>query len=279
MYAIQAEQLARTFKPDIHAVAGIDLAIEPGKVFGFLGQNGSGKTTTVRMLTTLLRPTGGWARVAGFDVTSNGGAVRQRIGVALQEAGLDEVQTGMGRTGRMFASEHDEISPDIMCLAKALGGGVMPIGAFMSTPEVWQVLVPNPTIHNSTFGGNPLACAAASATIDVLIEENLPARSAVMGSYFKAQLDELKKDYPDMIGDVRGLGLLLGLEFTSEELRWKVQTELFYRGVLVAATLNAHKTMRLEPPLIINKPQIDLAVRTIKGILDDIIEGKLSITE
>ena len=97
MYAIQAEQLARTFKPDIHAVAGIDLAIEPGKVFGFLGQNGSGKTTTVRMLTTLLRPTGGWARVAGFDVTSNGGAVRQRIGVALQEAGLDEVQTGRER--------------------------------------------------------------------------------------------------------------------------------------------------------------------------------------
>lgn len=192
---------------------------------------------------------------------------------------LDEVQTGMGRTGRMFASEHDDISPDIMCLAKALGGGVMPIGAFMSTPEVWQVLVPNPTIHNSTFGGNPLACAAASATIEVLMEENLSARSAVMGSYFKAQLEELKKDYPDMIGDVRGLGLLLGLEFTSEELRWKVQTELFYRGVLVAATLNAHKTMRLEPPLIINKPQIDLAVRTIKGILDDIIEGKLSIAE
>lgn len=94
MYAIQAEQLARTFNGDIHAVAGIDLAIEPGQVFGFLGQNGSGKTTTVRMLTTLLRPTGGRASVAGFDVTANGGAVRQRIGVALQEAGLDEVQTG-----------------------------------------------------------------------------------------------------------------------------------------------------------------------------------------
>lgn len=94
MYAIQAEQLARTFNGDIHAVAGIDLAIEPGQVVGFLGQNGSGKTTTVRMLTTLLRPTGGRASVAGFDVTANGGAVRQRIGVALQEAGLDEVQTG-----------------------------------------------------------------------------------------------------------------------------------------------------------------------------------------
>ncbi|MGD9933013.1 MAG: ATP-binding cassette domain-containing protein [Dehalococcoidia bacterium] len=119
MYAIQAEQLARTFNGDIHAVAGIDLAIEPGKVFGFLGQNGSGKTTTVRMLTTLLRPTGGSARVAGFDVTSNGGAVRQRIGVALQEAGLDEVQTGrelltlharlFGMGGRQARERADEL--------------------------------------------------------------------------------------------------------------------------------------------------------------------------
>jgi ABC-2 type transport system ATP-binding protein len=94
MYAIRAEQLARTFPPGIRAVDGIDLAIEPGAVFGFLGQNGSGKTTTVRMLTTLLKPTAGTAQVAGFDVVRNGSAVRERIGVALQEAGLDEVQTG-----------------------------------------------------------------------------------------------------------------------------------------------------------------------------------------
>lgn len=192
---------------------------------------------------------------------------------------LDEVQTGMGRTGRMFASEHEGITPDIMCLAKALGGGVMPIGAFMSTPEIWKVLVPNPTIHNSTFGGNPLACAAASATIEVLIEENLAARSSVMGSYFKAQLNDLKKDYPDKISDVRGQGLLLGLEFSSEKLRWTVQTELFYRGVLVAATLNSYKTIRLEPPLIITKAQIDLAVRTIKSVLDDLVEGKLKLAD
>jgi ABC-2 type transport system ATP-binding protein len=94
MYAIRAEQLARTFPPDIRAVDGIELAIEPGSVFGFLGQNGSGKTTTVRMLTTLLKPTAGTAQVAGFDVVRNGSSVRERIGVALQEAGLDEVQTG-----------------------------------------------------------------------------------------------------------------------------------------------------------------------------------------
>lgn len=192
---------------------------------------------------------------------------------------LDEVQTGMGRTGRMFASEHEGISPDIMCLAKALGGGVMPIGAFMSTPEVWQVLAPNPSIHNSTFGGNPLACSAALATIDVILEENLAARSSVMGNYFKAQLNELKSEYSEMISDVRGLGLLIGLEFASEQLRWKVQTELFYRGVLVAATMNSYKTIRLEPPLIITKAQIDLAIRTIKSILQDIADGKLVVSE
>ena len=94
MLAIRAERLARTFSPDIKAVDGIDLEIEPGRVFGFLGQNGSGKTTTVRMLTTLLKPTGGRAEVLGLDVTRHGAKVREQIGVALQEAGLDEMQTG-----------------------------------------------------------------------------------------------------------------------------------------------------------------------------------------
>lgn len=192
---------------------------------------------------------------------------------------LDEVQTGMGRTGRMFASCHENISPDIMCLAKALGGGVMPIGAFMSTPEIWQVLIPNPTIHNSTFGGNPLACSAAIATIEVLLEESLSARSSVMGNYFKTQLEAVEQEFPDFISDVRGQGLLIGLEFNTEKLRWRVQTELFHRGVLVAATLNSYKTIRLEPPLIITKAQIDLAVRTLKSILFDLKVGDLSLED
>lgn len=190
---------------------------------------------------------------------------------------LDEVQTGMGRTGRMFACEHEGVTPDIMCLAKALGGGVMPIGAFISTPEIWRVLEANPSIHNSTFGGNPLACTAASATIEVLMEENLPARSAVMGNYFITSLKELMAKYPKYLSDVRGRGLLIGLEFKTIELRTGVQHELFHRGVLVAGTMNANRTVRIEPPLTITRPQIDLMIRTLEGILSDLAEGEIEM--
>lgn len=180
---------------------------------------------------------------------------------------LDEVQTGMGRTGRMFACEHENVVPDIICLAKALGGGVMPIGAFMASAKIWKVLEPNPSIHNSTFGGNPLACTAASATIEVLCDEHLPARAAVMGNYFMRRLSELKAKYPSMIGDVRGMGLLIGLEFKTAELRQAVQVELFHRGVLVAGTMNSNKTFRIEPPLIITESQIAFMVDTLQSIL------------
>lgn len=183
---------------------------------------------------------------------------------------LDEVQTGMGRTGRMFACEHEDVVPDILCLAKALSGGVVPIGCFMSTAKIWKVLEPNPTIHNSTFGGNPLACTAASACLEVLTEEHLPARAAVMGNYFMRRLNDLKKRYAEYIHDVRGRGLLIGLEFTSRELREAVQEELFYRGVLVAATMNANRTIRIEPPLIITESQINFMVDTLEGILQDL---------
>jgi putrescine aminotransferase len=180
---------------------------------------------------------------------------------------LDEVQTGMGRTGRMFACEHEGVVPDIMCLAKALGGGVMPIGCFMATPKLWKALEPNPSIHNSTFGGNPLACSAASACIEVLQEEHLPARAAVMGNYFMQRLNELRRKYPQFIQDVRGKGLLIGLEFTSQETRIAVQNELFHRGVLVAGTMNANRTIRIEPPLIITESQINFMIETLEGIL------------
>lgn len=183
---------------------------------------------------------------------------------------LDEVQTGMGRTGRMFACDHEGVSPDILCLAKALGGGVMPIGCFMSTPAIWKVLEPNPSIHNSTFGGNPLACTAASACIQVLTDEHLPARAAVMGTVFMRRLLELKKSYPRHIACVRGLGLLIGLEFRSIKLREKIQHELFRRGVLVAATMNANRTVRIEPPLIITEAQIHFMVNTLESILREI---------
>ncbi|MBI4533933.1 MAG: aminotransferase class III-fold pyridoxal phosphate-dependent enzyme [Candidatus Melainabacteria bacterium] len=182
---------------------------------------------------------------------------------------LDEVQTGLGRTGRMFACEHEGVVPDILCLAKALSGGVIPIGCFMATAKIWKVLEPNPTIHNSTFGGNPLACTAASACLEVLMEEHLPARAAVMGNYFVRRLSELRRQYPQYIADVRGRGLLIGLEFQSKKVREAVQEELFYRGVLVAATMNANRTIRIEPPLIITESQINFVIDTLKSIFED----------
>ena len=189
---------------------------------------------------------------------------------------LDEVQTGMGRTGRMFACEHESVVPDILCLAKALGGGVMPIGAFMSTSKIWRVLEPNPSIHNSTFGGNPLACTAASACIEVLLEEHLPARAAMMGNLFTRKLKELQALFPQYIADVRGRGLLIGLEFQTKEVREQVQVELFHRGVLVAATMNANRTVRIEPPLIITEAQVHLMIETLSGILQELKDAKVA---
>jgi putrescine aminotransferase len=189
---------------------------------------------------------------------------------------LDEVQTGMGRTGRMFACDHEGVVPDILCLAKALGGGVMPIGAFMSTSKIWRVLEPNPSIHNSTFGGNPLACTAASACIEVLLEEHLPARAAVMGNVFMRRLKELQARYPKLIADVRGRGLLIGLEFASREVRERVQVDLFHDGVLVAATMNADRTVRIEPPLIITEAQINFMIDTLEAILKQVSKPKVT---
>jgi putrescine aminotransferase len=189
---------------------------------------------------------------------------------------LDEVQTGMGRTGRMFACEHESVVPDILCLAKALGGGVMPIGAFMSTSKIWRVLEPNPSIHNSTFGGNPLACTAASACIEVLLEEHLPARAAMMGNLFTRKLKELQDLFPQYVADVRGRGLLIGLEFQTKEAREQVQVELFHRGVLVAATMNANRTVRIEPPLIITEAQVLLMIETLSGILQELKDAKVA---
>src|SRR6185295_3129979 len=107
---------------------------------------------------------------------------------------------------------------DILCLGKALGGGVMPLSAFMSTPEIWKVLEPNPFIHSSTFGGNPLACAAGIAAINVTLEEDLPGQSARTGAYLMGELGKIKIKYPELVQEVRGKGLLVGVEFPSTEI-------------------------------------------------------------
>ena len=186
----------------------------------------------------------------------------------------DEVQTGMGRTGKMFAVEHWEVVPDILCLGKALGGGVMPLSAFMSTPEIWKVLEPNPFIHSSTFGGNPLACAAGIAAINVTLEEKLPDRAAATGDYLLGKLREIQKDYSDVLLDVRGKGLLIGLEFVDQEFGYAVAAGLFRRGILVAGTLLNAKTIRIEPALNIARDVVDKVLLALEETLIELSEDK-----
>ena len=193
---------------------------------------------------------------------------------ACRDAGVvfivDEVQTGLGRTGRMFACEQFGVKPDIMTLAKALGGGVMPIGAVVGTPEVWSVFEENPLIHSSTFGGNPLACAAALKAIEIIEDGDLPLKAVSAGNRFLKGLRLLKDKYSDIVADVRGLGLLIGVEFTNDDVGGLFISALLSRHVLVAFTLNNPKVIRIEPPLDIDAATIDHVLFCIDGALGDV---------
>lgn len=183
----------------------------------------------------------------------------------------DEVQTGMGRTGELWGVDHWHVVPDIIILGKSLGGGVMPVSAFGARPEIWEVMMePNPFIHTTTTGGNPLAAAAAIAAINVTLEENLPQLAAERGCYFKAGLERLADKYGMIYEKVTGKGLLLGQHFRTAELGYKVAAGLFKRGVLVAGTLTSAKTIRIEPPIYITQEQIDSVLDRLEETLAEI---------
>jgi putrescine aminotransferase len=185
----------------------------------------------------------------------------------------DEVQTGLGRTGKMFAVEHWNVVPDILCLGKALGGGVMPLAAFVSTPEIWTALEKDPQVHSSTTGGNPLACAAGIAAIQVTIEENLPAQAAEKGAYMLKAMHGMEQRYKDIIADVRGKGLLLGMQFKSAKTGWEVLSRLFQKGVLVAGTMSNSETVRFEPALNISYELIDEILNRLENTLREVRHG------
>jgi putrescine aminotransferase len=161
----------------------------------------------------------------------------------------DEIQTGMGRTGKLWGMDHWNVVPDIMCLGKSIGGGVMPLSAFISTAEIWEVMIPNPIIHSTTFGGNPLACAAGLAAIQVTLEEDLPGQAATKGEFLLRELGCLHQKYPQVLKEAHGKGLLIGMEFPVQEIGWKVASGLFKRGVLVAGTYSKAQVIRIEPAL------------------------------
>jgi len=188
----------------------------------------------------------------------------------------DEVQTGFGRAGWLFACQADAVVPDIICLAKALGGGVMPIGAFASTAEIWKVFEPNPLLHSSTFGGNPLACRAALAALEVIVRDNLPGRAKELGEYTLSRLHKIAAIYPALIKNVRGRGLLIGIEFTLADIAGLVIAGLAQRSIIAAYTLNNAAVIRLEPPLIITKEQLDTALKAFEESLaqtGELLEG------
>jgi putrescine aminotransferase len=185
---------------------------------------------------------------------------------------LDEVQTGMGRTGTMFCCQRYGVAPDLMCLAKAFGGGVMPAGAVIGRRDVFARLFDNPFLHTSTFGGNPLACAAALATINVLVEERLPERAARMGERMLAAMRRAIAGHEELVSDVRGMGLLMALEFRDHATGFDFGKRMLDRGVLVAGTLVNARTIRIEPPLTIAEEQADYVCQALADSLDAMTE-------
>jgi predicted acetylornithine/succinylornithine family transaminase len=172
---------------------------------------------------------------------------------------LDEIQTGMGRTGRLFAYEHEGITPDVMALAKGLGAG-MPIGALAATDKVAQAFIPG--THGSTFGGNPLACAAAIASIETILEDDILVQSVErLGKYFLEGLKDLKRRY-SFIKDVRGKGLLVGMELDLDGK--EIVTACLKEGFLINCTVET--VLRFMPPLIVSEEEIDLLLRALDGI-------------
>ena len=178
---------------------------------------------------------------------------------------LDEVQTGMGRTGKLFAYQHFDIKPDIITLAKGLGGGA-PIGAMLASDKVAAAFVPGS--HASTFGGNPLVCAAAISTIETILEDGFVLDQCVrMGEYLKDGLKNLQKEFPSVIAEIRGLGLLVGMELTrdcSDIVRMCMD-----KGLLLNCA--SGNVLRFTPALIVQEKDIDHML----DILDDIL-GRLS---
>lgn len=210
---------------------------------------------------------------------------------------IDEIQTGLGRTGSMFACEYEEVVPDILCLAKSLGGGIMPIGAIVTSDSCWQKAYGNVDkclLHTTTFGGNARACAAAIAALNIIQEEELARQAHEKGKYLFGRLQEFKEKY-NLIKEVRGRGLLIGLEFKpAENILDKFTGGIIenlssnYTGAMVAGellnkyriitayTLNNPNVIRLEPPLNIGYEQLDYLLNSLEEILNS-SKGFLSL--
>jgi len=180
---------------------------------------------------------------------------------------FDEVMTGFGRTGRWFAAEHWGVCPDVMVLAKALGGG-LPLGAFVSRHEIMQTLAHDPPLsHVTTFGGHPLSCAAGLAALNYAVEHRLAERAARLGSRWLQQLDAMRGT---VLHAVRGKGMLLGLELATADLTRRFCERAFARRLILNWTLHRDTVVRLAPPLVIAEDESEKALQTIASVLAEI---------
>jgi len=172
----------------------------------------------------------------------------------------DEIQTGLGRTGRFLACEHEGVHPDAVLLGKALGGGLLPVSLFLAREEVMAVFTPGD--HGSTFGGNPLAAAVGTAAIEILLRDGLAENASEMGRYLRESLARIRSP---LITEIRGRGLMLGLEIDPRYSARKLCLRLLNEGILTRETHNT--VIRLAPPLVITREQIDEAVAAIAGVM------------
>jgi len=183
---------------------------------------------------------------------------------------LDEIQTGFARTGKMFASEHWGVVPDIMTVAKSLGGGIYPISATIFKEELMDFFVPHPFIHLSTFGGSDLGCIVGLAVIDYIEKNHLAENAARMGDRFRAGFDRFLKAYPDLLLEVRQMGLMIGLQYTNSSIGPRLTKKLADRGVIAVYTGNDPAICRFMPPLVITPEDVDFVLNALEDSMREL---------
>jgi len=165
---------------------------------------------------------------------------------------LDEIQTGLGRLGRWWGADTEDVRPDVLLVGKSLSGGVIPVAAVVASESAYQPFDRDPFLHTSTFAASPVAMAAAAAAVTAISDDGLIDRARGIGEHLLTELRALSTSYPELVTEVRGMGLLIGVEFPAERLAGELMLELLERGVIVNHSLNAHKVIRLTPPAVLD---------------------------
>jgi len=185
---------------------------------------------------------------------------------------FDEIQTGFGRTGKMFCCEHSGVVPDIITVAKSLGGALYPISATIYREELGDFVMTHAFTHLSTFGGSDIGCIVGLAVIDYLIKNKLPEHAAKMGERFQKGFDELLKKYPELLTEVRRKGLMMGLQYTNDSIGPRMSYQLAQNGVMAIYTGNEPSVMRIMPSLVIQSDEVDFVIEALDTSMAEIMK-------